>query len=96
MSEIPWHRLKIGPEATDVLDVADTEDGVLLRTYPGNLAIVISWSAWADCVVAMNSGKCGVNRFPRRRMFKTMGRRLKAVLRVAQDDDGQIQNLNQP
>lgn len=95
MSEIPWHRLKIGPESSDVLEVADLEDGVLVRTYPGNLAILISWSAWTDFVVAMNSGEYDVNLFSGRRMFRTIGRRLKAILRVAQDDDGQIQNLYQ-
>lgn len=58
MNQIPWQRpSKIGPAATDVVEVADTDDGVLLRIYPGDLAFLISRWAWADFLTAVNAGE---------------------------------------
>src|SRR5262249_50107261 len=58
MDALQWQRpSEVNTDAADVVEIADTAEGVLLRTSASDTAVLIDRGAWVDFSAAVNAGE---------------------------------------
>jgi hypothetical protein len=58
MDPLQWQRpSEVNTDEGDAVEIADTEEGVLLRVSSGDDSVVISRWAWADFLAAADAGE---------------------------------------
>ncbi len=58
MDNLQWQRpSEVNTDAADVVEIADTDEGVLLRTASSDIAILVSRWAWNDFLGAVDAGE---------------------------------------
>jgi hypothetical protein len=58
MVVLQWQRpSEVNVDAADAVEIADTAEGVLLRTSASDTAVLISRGAWVDFMAAADAGE---------------------------------------